>query len=510
VDQDETGSGHFPGHEGLSEVTGASAGRRTGGGVPGDLSSGDGPCGVWLFLGLSLISGLPGCFLLSPHETPSWVTRWQDPSPPRLSLREKARAYQEKIEAFHMTAEGLLRYERRLEDPGDGSYGDLADGPFHTGIYLASQAFRHATTHDPAARAEVLLALNGLRMLMEVTGKKGLLARYFTPLVPTRAQPAGNAGVQATGDREEDLRQKPRRQIAWARSRTHPEYLWRGDASKDQYAGFVHGLGVTLALLPDPEVRSLIGELSAAAADHIMENGLQIVDVDGRRTKHGDLSGRILFIPIGVNALISLALTRVAAESTQQPRYERFYRELVEDGYPGLSYWAHFDFLGVGNRVNDNMAYLALCPVLLLEKDGEVLGELRRAGRRSWRAVAEDRNAFFSFVHAGLVQPGAAAAQESGRTALREYPDDKVEWPVDLTRPEFQFPRASLNTRKGVPRTTRGVPLYLRPRSSCFWASDPFRLVGNLTAQGDTETAGADYLLAYWMGRYFGFIGAEE
>jgi hypothetical protein len=326
---------------------------------------------------------------------------------------------------------------------------------------------------------------------MEVTGKRGLLARYFAP--------AGENG-KAGGPEEPGT--------TWRRSATHPDLDWRGDVSKDQYSGFIAGLGVALAVVDDPEVRARIAELSSAAADHLIANDLQIIDADGDRTTHGNLSGRIALVPIGVNALIALAIAKVAAESTGEQRYREFYSSLVESGYPGFTYWAHFTVLGVGNRVNDNMSHLALYPLFLLEKDPKILEELEAGDQRTWAAVRDDRNAFFSFVHAS--RHPLLDGRAEGRTSLFEFPEDKVEWPIDLTREGYGFPRAFLNTRKCEPRTTSGVPLYLRARSSSFWASDPFRLTGNLARSGDRDNAGGDYLLAYWMGRYHGFIAPGE
>jgi hypothetical protein len=453
-----------------------------------------------------LVPFLSGCCWLGSYQTPEGITRWQDPSPPQLSLREKAAAYQERIETKHLTPAGLVKYSIKTGQD-DISCGDLSDGPFHTGIYLGSQALRYATTREPEAKRQVLLALNGLRLLMEVTGKRGLLARYFSraPAVAPAASPGDPPGPPSETRRL---------------SLAHPELVWRGDVSKDQYAGFIDGLGLSLALVDDPQVRTSVAELASAAADHLMENGMKIIDADGRRTTHGNLAGKLLVVPIGVNALISLAIAKVAAESTGDKKYRAFYDDLRERGYPSITYWAHFTVLGVGNRVNDNMAYLALYPLLLLEKSPAILKELRRGERRTWKAVREDRNAFFAFVHAAGVGdlPEELAAGQApdrdgrarGREALFEFPDDKVAWPVDLTRPGFHFPRAFLNTRKCEPRTTRGVPLYLRPRSSSFWASDPFRLTGDLGRHGNEESAGADYLLAYWIGRYNGFIEADE
>jgi hypothetical protein len=443
----------------------------------------------------------PGCCLLGGHRTPEGVEKWQDTTPPSLSLARKAERYQERIDVRFQTPEGVLRYRRPTSGVEERSYGDLADGCFHTGIYLASQALRFAATKEPRARVEALRSLKGLGLLMEVTGKRGLLARHISP--------AGTIGEES-----------------WLPSRTRPGYVWRSDVSKDQYAGFIHGLGVALALMgDDPEVRVEVARLSAAAADHLIENDMGIVDVTGLRTTHGDLSGRIAFVPIGVNALISLAIARVAAASTGEPRHEAFHRRLVEEGYADIAYWAYFSVLGVGNRVNDNMGYLALYPLLLLENDPVVLEKLRESEWRTWGHVSEDRNAFFSFVHAALVgdapEPGGSPAESAprlpseegiraGLESLREFPEEKVEWPVDLTRPGFDFPRAFLNSRACAPRTTRGVPLYLRARTSSFWASDPYRLVARLGRRGEVENAGMDYLLAYWMGRYHGFVSPEE
>jgi hypothetical protein len=326
---------------------------------------------------------------------------------------------------------------------------------------------------------------------MDVTGKRGLLARYIAP--------AGAISPEREPGWVED---------EWRRSPAIPALDYRGDVSKDQYSGFIFGLGTTLAVMEDPEARTLVAELSSAAADHLIENDMQIIDTDGERTTHGNLVGRIAIVPLGVNALISLAIAKTAAVSTGEERYRAFYRSLIASGYVEHARWAHFTVLGVGNRVNDNMAHLALYPLLRLEKDPEVLSLLGMGDDRTWAAVKRDRNAFFAFVHASRSRGGDGRAQ--GLQALREFPEDKVEYPVDLTRPGFDFPRAFLNTRKCLPRTTEGVPLYLRPRSSSFWASDPFRLVGNLKQHGDRESAGADYLVAYWMGRYHGFVGAEE
>jgi hypothetical protein len=113
-----------------------------------------------------------------------------------------------------------------------------------------------------------------------------------------------------------------------------------------------------------------------------------------------------------------------------------------------------------------------------------------------WSRVSEDHNAFFSFIHAAVVTDGGEG-REKGREAILEFPDSKAV--------------LVLTTRTPEPKLTGAAPLYERPRrSSFFWVSDPRRLAGELVDMGDAEIAGIDYLIAYWLGRYHGFIEPDE
>jgi len=421
-----------------------------------------------LLLCLLVLTFATGCYVKTGLKTENW----QDTSPPELSLKERARAYQERLESRHQMPDGLIRYRWWEEEhPGLSGYGNLADGCFHLGIYLASQALRLAATDDSEAREQVLLSLHAMKLYAEVSGKRGLLARYFSPVKP------------------DDDR--------WLPSPTHPEYFWRSDVSRDQYAGYVHGLGVTLAVVADPEIRSQIAPLAAAIADHLIDNKLQIIDWDDKRTTYGDLRGRIFgIIPNGVNALICLAIAKVAAESTGEQRYSDFYAGLVGDGYPGIATWTHLSTFSQGKRVNANMGYLALYPLLLLEDDQGIVQQLRKGARRMWPRVSEDHNAFFSFIHAAVVTDGEEG-KERGREAILEFPEGKVV--------------LALTTRTPEQKLTQAAPLYQRPRtSSFFWVSDPRELGGELINMVNVELAGIDYLIAYWLGHYHGFIGPNE
>jgi len=419
-----------------------------------------------------------GCCYLAPHRTPEGVERWQSTAPPSRSVDEKAERYGQDLERRFRTESGLVQYRLSLRGVAEPA-SLLPDGCFHTGIYLASQSLRFAATGSPNARTEILRALDGLDLLHEVTGKRGLFARH--------------ALRGEVGDFPHAIA-----------STVKPGYVYRGDVSKDQYAGLVCGLGVTLAVIrEDEEVRSRAGRLALAVCDHLIANDLEIVDLDGTVTTHGNLRGYIFGFPIGVNALISLAIARTAKEASTDERYERFWNRLIAEDYLDAAYWAHFQLFGVGSRMNDNMSYLALCALALLDDSERVRSALAASTNRSWEALREDRNAFAALVHGAATDDESSArdARTHARRALAEFPDRKIPFPVDLTREGFDFPVKLLNSRKCVPRTTSGVPLYLRPVSSSYWAADPYALVGRLGAIGGSEMAGVDFLVAYWLQR---------
>ena len=48
------------------------------------------------------------------------------------------------------------------------------------------------------------------------------------------------------------------------------------------------------------------------------------------------------------------------------------------------------------------------------------------------------------------------------------------------------------------------IPVPLRPTVEFLWQIDPFQLAGG--GDGTVEGSGIDYILPYWMGRYYGVI----
>jgi hypothetical protein len=453
------------------------------------------------------------------------------PIPARKLLR-KAEYFEKRILENHLSPEGLLIYKKAAHAPqkapvpprGQPAYGNLADGTIWTGCWVAAESLRYATTRDPSALAAAKRSLGALRLLHEITGKRGLLARHFSK------DPGMDPASVYSGE--------------WHRARrTYRDYIWRGDVSKDQYTGFLFGCGLAYLHLDD-EARSTVRDLVRSVADHLLEHDLTIVDADGGRTRHGNLRGRICGVPIGVNALIDLAAFKLAAVSTRSKTYRRAYRRLLREGYPDITYWSKFQIFGKTNHNNDNMAFLMLYLLFRMERDPEVLDRLRKGMERTWCYIKDEQNALFNFIYLSaatppvLCPPGAPCcairppsaypshaarrisrrpsscrkdlqALEDGIRSLALFPERKRCFAVDLrNRPGME--RAFFTSRKGIPKAKQALPMNLRTVSSFMWKSCPYALYGKLGARGETEYSGEDYLLAYWMGRYHGFIPPPE
>ncbi|HEY2014876.1 MAG TPA: hypothetical protein VGH38_15320, partial [Bryobacteraceae bacterium] len=108
--------------------------------------------------------------------------------------------------------------------------------------------------------------------------------------------------------------------------------------------------------------------------------------------------------------------------------------------------------------------------------------------------TASHQNAFFDIVDRAL--RGANAARDAEMVTLLD------QW---LQRPRRDF---YVDLSHQVPvcgsDACQPVPVPLRPPTDFLWQRDPFQLAGG--GSGIIESAGIDYLLPYWMGRYYGVI----
>jgi len=121
----------------------------------------------------------------------------------------------------------------------------------------------------------------------------------------------------------------------------------------------------------------------------------------------------------------------------------------------------------------------------------------RSAYRIVRKHTASHHNAFFDIIDRAVNSPNLARDAEMRsllsqwllRPQRNPYVDDSKLFPV--CGAEACWP----------------IPVPSRPTTDFLWQRDPFQLAGG--GYGTIEGAGIDYILPYWMGRYYGVIAPD-
>ncbi|MFQ5699197.1 MAG: hypothetical protein ACE5IL_13045 [Myxococcota bacterium] len=406
-------------------------------------------------------------------------------------LRLRELHYRTNLLERHVSPEGIVLYRvnpsRIAREVREGRYPLLADAPTFTGQWATGACLRAGYSRG-AAREQALddasRALGGLEALSAVTGVPGLYARTLRRAPP----PSGAPG-------------------RWFRGRRRGSaYFWRGDVSMDQYAnGVLPALWACRALFPERTRRAAV-----ALADHLLANGLHLVDPDGRPTRFGDLSPRA---GAGLNSIAMLtgyAAFSLAARLDPAPVYRRERDRLRDrERVPARARVTNLRFFGRAKRSNDLMAWdlLRVLVPLARETRDPALGDLRHALFSTWLRVRADGNAYFAILFC-RIEP-----ESCDGSALRAARDQLEHFPLTRLRARVEpglerLPRAWLPDRRGRRRARDPVPIGLRAPSSFEWKSDPYRLVQGVAPH--TEYSGLDFLVAYWAYRSLPRVRGEE
>lgn len=401
--------------------------------------------------------------------------------PARPPLYEKTASIEERMARRHLTEEGLLAYQvdsRYEEDARPTAFADMA---IWTGCYLAAEAFRYKATGEKEALARIEKLASAIDLLVNASAKPGLLARAVREKGSFPLEPE------------------------WHPSPYDPKLLWLGDVSTDQVDGVLFGAGAAYDAVEDPTIKQMISGWVEAIVDNILNAGMIIEDVDGKQTKHGDLTCGLL--SENLNCLIALSGLKVAHHLTGEIRFERAYHELVRKGYAKKAVSARDPwweaFTGV-NHSDNNLAFLAYYNLIRYERDETLLDIYHRSLRRAWSVVRHDRNPFFTYLYHAIAPPSTkeiAALDEAMDTLIR-YPLDPMQRDVahekDVSCVSF--------FRDGSDRRQACSPLPIDRRSPgpMEWNENPSRL--EFSDFGPQVYSGLDYLLAYWLGRAHGFV----
>lgn len=476
-------------------------------------------------LTLSFLATAPRtCLELAfPEALPAAVppcTEWAGGAEP---LHQKT-AYLDALARDKHLADGLLR-TIQVDDAGNvTSLYSLPSTGLWTAMYLASQSYRWAVTRDPEALDNARNAVAGLHDLTAVTGVPGLYGRSYQ-------RPDATYAGNVAGARH------------WVAS-TAPGYegwYWNDDVSKDTMDGILFGYAVALELLDDPDVLARIRADVRAFARHLVDNGLHIIDHTGVVTEHGRLNYGVIDEFPGFNALLTLSWLRTAIDALRDapdwdgPDLRQFYEAcLLRRGdwsaCPVLDEVDLGSYLDVAENLlglyidgcktsydQVDMVFHAIYPLMRREHRPDLADRLRRLlDGQIWQPaepgiappVSASTHSLYIFLYGAVAQPDFANAtwQQAWQDAvctLYRLPRDRSDGTFGASARE-----GVCTNRMGRQNAAEVIPIEERDYDNYLWRLDPYEIPSPRTGTPGLVHSPDDYLLAYWLGRYFGFVTA--
>ncbi len=426
------------------------------------------------------------------------------------------------------------------------------DGLF-SALYLASQAFRYGVTKDPAALRIVRTLMDGEVTRMRITGVPGVFTRQFIP--------PGVPGIECPASLDEYVPSTTKEDNKWVQVRDdgcvwyvdgktrqwtaskhcglneYAGYCWLDNVSKDEYSGHMFALAAVARLVDDTAVQAQVKDLMLQVGRHLVKNELRVIDWDGRVTEHGKFIPYSMGDYAGFNAAMALSFMSAASKITNDPEISTFYTNCMlrkgnkkscplKMNLMKKPFYEYLDIPGLyvgkeacgSNFNNISMHMLSMFTLIWYERDPELReifqrsldADVFRAPGRP-RSLDKQNNAFFNIIWASQKRLGPGSdgpAFERVDNAIRmlcQFPERKF-------RNELACPAGKCR-EYCLDRFGRPIGDYPREvaelcMGTFIWWWNPYDLDG-CKLNRSLIYLPSDYLLAYWMGRYFGFISPD-
>jgi hypothetical protein len=289
--------------------------------------------------------------------------------------------------------------------------------------------------------------------------------------------------------------------------------IFMTNTSRDMYIGWFGGLAAAYDVVEDEEVQQRIAGDVAEVADALMRQRWWIIDVDGLPTTAAP------------NVLLTMRATwsLVAAHVTGEQRFWDEYNRLASPSMREVHRLSNISFLNkytqhFGNKLSHQNAYtlLRLSRLHSLWDDYEFWKSLFMSQTHSWTHMIH--NPYFELIHWSLLEEPDRAMRQMIIEDLKRFPDaPNVQYHVDQScgpLDPFSVWMHDLQERNpwlrdligGVdPQALRPHPVDEQCPGGFLWDGNPWGI-----ACGPEDLTrvnpGVDYLIAYWMARYYEVI----
>ncbi len=249
----------------------------------------------------------------------------------RTTLSEKAAHYDRITQERHDRGGIICAIDLKVPgDPSKGYRSHVSDNDgLWTAMYAGEMALRYGATRDPQARHQARASMTALLDLERKTGIPGFPARAMATDDEIRK---GLSGV----DLESRVHAPGEVARSWFRSKVDPALWCKGDTSSDELDGHYFAWYLYHDLVADENDKKEVAAVVRRVTDHIIANGLTLVDHTGRKTRWGIWSPELInrhpfyYEQRPLNSIEILAFLKIAAHITGDPRYTRVFDDLIQ------------------------------------------------------------------------------------------------------------------------------------------------------------------------------------
>ena len=425
----------------------------------------------------------------------------------QITLRQKADYYYNIMIRRHIR-EPYLVEKCRFTTPGDTTTwepnDDDNDGQY-TSMYLVMESYRYAVTKDPNAKENAAKAFNALKFLQTVTETEGFVARTVIPATWSRMADPN----EVITDREwtDKIVSEPRERKVedhWILSKDK-KWLWKRGTSSDEITGHMYGYLFYHDLVADTKEQKHVKKHILSIVDYIIENDYVLIDIDGKHTEWGVWAPEFLnndpdwASEKGINSVEILSYLKLAYHVSGNKYYQKEYYKLLNvHNYKNNIVNAKTTLPSWRTYIDDELLALAYPALLLYEDDPELQNLYHRSLDNWYSALKDDDNPYFYFTYNAFADKKINL--DKSIKLLQDNPLDLIRWRIDNSKREDLFLTRypileDIQTSRLISPGERGI---------MRWDKNPWKAI-----QGDggyTESDGVYWLLAYWMGRYHGFI----
>jgi hypothetical protein len=382
------------------------------------------------------------------------------------------------IRALHMPYGTLADPGFASSDPASPDYTTLTtynrtgDGAIWTGHYLAAESFRYAVTQSADALDAVRQTLNGVQSLVDVTSPldPDVLARSWVP------QNSPYLGKITADEGHNGMYPSTYNGLA---------VYWIGNTSRDQYGGVFFGLATAYDMVPDAAVRVQVRALVTRTLDYLIAHGWSVAMPDGSfsTTFMGRPDQQLTLLQVGrrVNPAKYRAVYKAFAAANAPLVVAPIQAECSD------TYGSYFKF---------NIDYISFFDLVRLEPAGSPNRIFYTTAYAQLRnCTASHQNAHFNMIDRAL--RGANGSRDSDTQTFLGL------W-LTRSRRDYYTDVSNKYAVCGPNKACDIVAVNDRPNTDFLWQRSPQLLFGG--DQGLVETAAIDYLLPYWMARYYGVL----